>query len=562
MSNRFYYRGVTRDDNGNLLASCTVSAYLAGTTTPATIYALPVGGSGVNFVTSDTYGSFGLYVDDSDYSVTQMFKLTVSKTGFGTLTYDNINIFVLTLANVKADADIASAIALKHTQGTDTTLGTMTSDISMNSHKIAGLSAPTTNGDAIRVTAKITEALLESATDLKHTQNTDTGTTSVTFDVGGGADVDLRVRAANGDANKPYLGYKAADSSWYFSNDGSAETKMVGATGAVYASAAEINAGIDATKTIAPDQLMASNKSPNVNNVKLVVNANVNKLDIFSRTGGVAPDVSNPVSVMIPDGNGNVVRSRAASYKSGTSQFIMADGANYWSKGSLDAEIKTAYVYAIWDAAGGIVWALGGYSGFTRVPDSTTATDDDFFLLEASSTYTKVITDYCVCVGKIRYQYDTADTPDHTIQATVLDAPQIVWNPKSDYGKKVTLATTIIQAAIIPEDSYVNVVVKQSGKYFISATIHSRCSDGSNNTYGWIKVGSSTYSSAIYISRCETYPVASAGYYATMSLTAMPTLNAGDTIHLGAAVDGNTNRYLSGDDTYIGATGFAFMKLD
>ena len=137
-----------------------------------------------------------------------------------------------------------------------------------------------------------------------------------------------------------------------------------------------------------------------------------------------------------------------------------------------------------------------------------------------------------------------------------------MWNPRSDYGKKVTLATAIIQGSAITEDSYVNVVVKQSGKYFISATIHSRCSDGSNDTHGWIKVGSSTYSYATYISACETYPATSAGYYATMSLTAMPTLNAGDTIHLGASVDGNTNRHLSGDDTYLGSTGFTFFKID
>jgi hypothetical protein len=55
-----------------------------------------------------------------------------------------------------------------HTQGTDTTLGAMAADINMNTHKLTGLSLPAGNGDSIRGTAKITEALLESATDLKH----------------------------------------------------------------------------------------------------------------------------------------------------------------------------------------------------------------------------------------------------------------------------------------------------------------------------------------------------------------------------------------------------------
>jgi hypothetical protein len=117
-----------------------------------------------------------------------------------------------------------------------------------------------------------------------------------------------------------------------------------------------------------------------VGNLKLVVNATVNKLDIFTKTGGAVPDATDYFTVDIPDGNGYTARTRKAAYLSGTSQFIMADATNYWSKGDLAAEIKTAYVYAIWDSAGGIVWALGGYSGFTRVPASTIETDDDFFL--------------------------------------------------------------------------------------------------------------------------------------------------------------------------------------
>jgi len=61
-----------------------------------------------------------------------------------------------------------------HTQGTDTTLGTMAADVAMGNHKLTGLAVPTDAGDSIRATAKITEVLLESATDLKHTQGTDT----------------------------------------------------------------------------------------------------------------------------------------------------------------------------------------------------------------------------------------------------------------------------------------------------------------------------------------------------------------------------------------------------
>jgi len=68
-------------------------------------------------------------------------------------------------ANQVTVADAKDAVAKKHTQGTDTTLGNMTADINMNSHKITGLAAPTNAGDAIRQTTKITEEALETVID-------------------------------------------------------------------------------------------------------------------------------------------------------------------------------------------------------------------------------------------------------------------------------------------------------------------------------------------------------------------------------------------------------------
>jgi len=62
--------------------------------------------------------------------------------------------------------DIATNTSARHTQGTDTTLGTMTADIDMNSlYQIVNLQAPATIGEAIRQTANITEANLETLTD-------------------------------------------------------------------------------------------------------------------------------------------------------------------------------------------------------------------------------------------------------------------------------------------------------------------------------------------------------------------------------------------------------------
>ena len=45
-------------------------------------------------------------------------------------------------------ANLDSAVSLKHSQGTDTTLGIMTADINMNSHKIINVADPTSAQDA------------------------------------------------------------------------------------------------------------------------------------------------------------------------------------------------------------------------------------------------------------------------------------------------------------------------------------------------------------------------------------------------------------------------------
>lgn len=61
-----------------------------------------------------------------------------------------------------------TVVGLQHTQGTDTTLGSMTANVNMNTHKLTGLSVPSSNGDSIRATTKITEVNLESVVDNEH----------------------------------------------------------------------------------------------------------------------------------------------------------------------------------------------------------------------------------------------------------------------------------------------------------------------------------------------------------------------------------------------------------
>lgn len=295
-----------------------------------------------------------------------------------------------------------------------------------------------------------------------------------------------------------------------------------------------------------------------ISNLKPVVNVAVNKLDVFSKSGGAAPDATNIIKVAIPDGNGHTLRSRAAAYLSGTGQIVLADAGNYWSKGTLDGEIKTAWLYAIWDGTG-IVWALAGYSGFTMVPTSTTATDDDYFLLEASSTYTRDNAHYCVAVAKIRYQYDTGDGPDHTIQTTVENSPQVIWNPRSDYAKEAQ-PVAITSASPIAEASIANIVVKQSGSYHITGTVTGYVGAGIA-LVAYIKTGSATYGSASYKSTGFFY----GHIFGTAPCQKSMYLNAGDTVHLGAALNadiGTFNIYGSNTATHPGGTVLSIARVD
>jgi hypothetical protein len=295
-----------------------------------------------------------------------------------------------------------------------------------------------------------------------------------------------------------------------------------------------------------------------INNMKLTVSSNV--LSIVTISSGETPTATHPIRIAFSDADGITLKTRNTVYLSGTAQITMADATNYWSKGSLDAELKTAWLYAIWDGTG-IIWALAGYSGFKMVSTTTTVTDDDYFLLEGNSTYSRSNSHYCICVAKIHYQYDTNDTPDHTIQSSGETAPLIIWNPKSDYHIKKTLATTNLSGGDIGAYSVLSAVAKQSGKYFINATISTY-----SKTLGvslFICTGSATYASATQ--RSSTYQsVGSAvDIYLATSLNDCVYINSGDTIHLGAAVMGSTgNRSIRGDDNQLGATKLIFYRID
>ena len=155
--------------------------------------------------------------------------------------------------------------------------------------------------------------------------------------------------------------------------------------------------------------------SPNetIKNLKLVRNASVNQIDIFARSNGAAPTTDNPILVPIPDGNGQVVRTRADQYLSGNSNILFADGAGYWGKASLTLSQYWACLYAIWDGTG-IVWAASANPYLQTVSTTTTASDPSFMLLENGSTYVRNASHLCQMVGVFEFAYDTTTTPDYT----------------------------------------------------------------------------------------------------------------------------------------------------
>jgi len=90
---RHIFQGTYQDGAGRVVQEGTISIYLAGTTTPADVYAASAGGIAVNSVESDEdTGHFKFFVDNADYSNEQHFKIVLSKTAFKPQTIDDIHI--------------------------------------------------------------------------------------------------------------------------------------------------------------------------------------------------------------------------------------------------------------------------------------------------------------------------------------------------------------------------------------------------------------------------------------------------------------------------------------
>ena len=90
---RVKYSGVARTSTGTIIDSATVSVFL-NNTTPANVYTTEVGGTGAASVTTDSNGAWTFWVDLSEYTFSQKYKIIVTK---GTATSTTSDIFSLAL---------------------------------------------------------------------------------------------------------------------------------------------------------------------------------------------------------------------------------------------------------------------------------------------------------------------------------------------------------------------------------------------------------------------------------------------------------------------------------
>jgi len=121
---RAHYFNTITDQAGNAQANATITVYLAGTDTLATIYDSESGGSAVatSQVTTNSSGYFEFWVDTDDYDeLTQEFKIVIEKSGLTTQTIDYINIFPIashTHTHLKPSYDSTTAFQLQQADGT------------------------------------------------------------------------------------------------------------------------------------------------------------------------------------------------------------------------------------------------------------------------------------------------------------------------------------------------------------------------------------------------------------------------------------------------------------
>jgi hypothetical protein len=249
---------------------------------------------------------------------------------------------------------ISENTGARHTQGTDTTLGTMTADIDMdNSYQVVNLQAPANAGEALRQTVNITEADLEQLTDGSDTtlhdhdgisENTtarhaESHTITSHNDVTDATGANLEELTGGGDTT-------------LHDHDGISEN-----TGARHAESHNIASHNDTTATGAELNTLTDNSVANT---------------LHRHSELVASDGA-------PDPAFSINATGYATFPAGTgiNEFSIDDtlGGNSDNAVPTEKAVKT-YVDAIGGGAGGLAWEL--------IAANDTAAADEGFLINAS----------------------------------------------------------------------------------------------------------------------------------------------------------------------------------
>ena len=182
---RYAYNGTFKDGQGSVVTDGTISVFLAGTSTAASVYTASSGGSAVNSVTSDsTDGDFIFYVDDADYGYTQRFKITLTKTNYRENSYDDVPVLpvVLVAASQKTYIKVSHTLAYGTDAGATTAAAWTLRPLNTEDSDVGGYASLATNQLTLAAgtyVCRITSVVYNSATARVKLKNVTDGDTEL-----------------------------------------------------------------------------------------------------------------------------------------------------------------------------------------------------------------------------------------------------------------------------------------------------------------------------------------------------------------------------------------------
>jgi hypothetical protein len=260
--------GITKDQNGRVLEGVTVSVFLAGTTTPAKIYATAVSTPAVYSVLSDASGSFVFYVSDGDYTYPQAFDIVYSKSSGGveytTTTSSNVGILTAPSASGNIVYNNTTAIAGNFASFSGGT-GKLIEDSGTALAGFVTLTAVQTLTNKTLTSPKINEAVALTATSTQLNASAAATHAAVTVS----APIVVTGQALS-IVNSAAATVTAVDTGTLASSDTviptskAVVTAIAAASGAVVASGAELDTGTDNAKFASAKALKDSHNVPSV----------------------------------------------------------------------------------------------------------------------------------------------------------------------------------------------------------------------------------------------------------------------------------------------------------